>query len=292
MGDPVPVSLQILPVKQVVYVNYLDGYTDSLQKFGLRALDAQLRARMLAVCARDYAGVNIDFRNAVPDDFALYATVDVGGPDPNGAGLLGNDNTPGRDVNNMRLDDHLGGFQAITQANGDAGYGGIFVESFFLFSKHPNHLAVSDPTLSTPDFDAIFDPFRADSGGTELTATELANLAPDTLTDATSCPAAKGDRRGEVACAAFVLGTIVGNTISHETGHSLGLANPQGGSVHDVGDLPNRLMENGVDRPFDERAELNAKGPGVFCDTAYTYLRGILPAAAPATTYARPACSN
>src|SRR5262249_2087394 len=97
-GDAIPVALLVLPVKQGVYVNFLASYVESLRKFGLRAADPQIRARVLQVAARDYAGVNIEFRQQEPDDFALYATVDLAGPDPNGQGLLGYDNTPGKDT--------------------------------------------------------------------------------------------------------------------------------------------------------------------------------------------------
>ena len=71
----------------------------------------------------------------------------------------------------------------------------------------------------------------------------------------------------------FVLGNLIGTTLTHEVGHSLGLADPTGELFHDAGDLPNRLMDAGDDRPFEERAELVGQGPGVFCDDEYTYLR-------------------
>ena len=67
--------------------------------------------------------------------------------------------------------------------------------------------------------------------------------------------------------------------MTHEAGHSLGLANPYGDGFHDAGDLANRLMESGGDRPFEERAELGGWGPGRFCDTEYVYLQTILPGA-------------
>jgi hypothetical protein len=286
-GDPIPVQLLILPVKQVVFVNFLASYVESLRKFGLRAADPQIRARVLEVAARDYAGVNIEFRPMAPDDFALYATVDLAGPDPNGQGLLGYDNTPGKDTDNLRLYDHIGGANAVTEEDGSPGYGGVFVEGFFGFSRHPNGLAMRLPDDNTT-FDPIFDPFRPDTGGLELTAGELAMLSPPTLSDGTTCPAK--NRRAQIACAIWVLGSIIGSTMTHEVGHSLGLANPYGPGYHDPGDLPNRLMEVGGARPFDERAELNGQGPAVFCDTAYDYLRMILPSSADKPNVERPTC--
>jgi hypothetical protein len=286
-GTPVPVTLAILPVKQVVYVDFLDSYVASLRKFGLRAADPMVRARVLAVAARDYAGTNMDFRADPPDDFALYEEVDIAGPDPNGLGLLGYDNSPGKDTDNVRLYDRIGGVNATTQEDGFPGFGGVFTEGFFGFSAHPNGLAMPLPD-SGGNFDRVFDPFRPDRGGLELTASELAALSPPTLDDGASCPA--GDRAGQIACAVFVLGNLVGTTMTHEVGHSLGLANPYGDGFHDPGDLPNRLMEAGGDRPFDERAELQGMGPAVFCDDAFTYLRKLLPSTVTPPAVARPPC--
>src|SRR5262249_6787598 len=38
-GEAMPFALDIAPVKQVVYVRFLDSYRDGLASFGLRALD-------------------------------------------------------------------------------------------------------------------------------------------------------------------------------------------------------------------------------------------------------------
>lgn len=285
-GAGVPVTLEVLPVKQIVYLNFSDAYVESLRKFGLRAADPMIRARIFALLRRDYEGVNIEFRDSAPPDFALYATVDITGPDPNGYGLFGFDNTPNRDTDNKRLADYLGGYSANTGS--EALYGGVFAESFFGLSMHPGKLAKMAKNLASPLFDQVFDPFRPDVGGNETTATEINALAPPLLTDGTSCPGR--DRKTQIACAVYVLGNLIGGTISHENGHSLGLANPDGGDVHDTGDLPNRLMEGGAARSFNERAEVMGEGPGRFCDTAYTYLRKILPSDAPASTVMRPRC--
>jgi hypothetical protein len=52
------------------------------------------------------------------------------------------------------------------------------------------------------------------------------------------------------------LGNLIGGTLSHEIGHSLGLANPFMEGFHNAGDAPNRIMDSGGNRPFVERAEL------------------------------------
>jgi hypothetical protein len=288
-GAPLAVQLQVLPVKQVVFVEFQNSYESSLRLFGLHAADAQIRARTIALSQRIYDSLNIEFRDAQPTDFALYSTVDIAGPDPNGLGYYGYDNTPGKDVGNLRLYDHIGGVNATTQADGYAGFGGVFVESFFSFSDHPNGLA-KGATIE-PLFDTIFDPFRPDAGGDELTATELASLDPPVLTSGDDCPAAHGDRRMQIACAIWTLGNLVGSTMVHEVGHSLGLADPYGPSMsyHNLGDLPNRLMEVGEARPFTERALLG-DGPAQFCDTEYDYLRTVLPSDSPLTTVQRQPC--
>ncbi len=286
-GDPIQVVLGIEPVKQVVFINYQPSYVASLRKFGLRAADPAIRARVLEVARRDYEGVNIEFRDSRPDDFALYAEVDIGGVDPNGLGLLGYDNSPGKDTDNLRLYDRIGGVNALTQQDGYPGFGGVFIDSFFAFSEHPPIGKKQDQ--ATPDFDTLIDPFRADRGGVELTASELAKEKPPVLDEGSRCP---GDtRQMEIACAIFVFGSLIGTTTTHEIGHSLGLANPYGEGFHDPGDGENRLMDSGGARTFPERAELQGQGPSVFCDEEYDYLRKILPSADSAPAITRPSCN-
>jgi hypothetical protein len=134
-------------------------------------------------------------------------------------------------------------------------------------------------------FDEIFDPFRPDRGGEPVVEGDPA-AAP--LTSADGCP---GEGRAEqIDCAAWVLGSLIGTTISHELGHSLGLANPGGSEVHLLTDKPGRLMEAGGTRSFRERAELDGQAPGMFCDEEYVYLRAILAAEQPDDPTSRPDC--
>jgi hypothetical protein len=273
-GEAATLKVQIAPCKQVVWVRFSSSWGQTLPRFGLAAADAAIRARVLAVMRRDYEGINVEFRTDEPTEFKLYAKVDLGGQDPNGLGLLGYDNTPGKDVGNKRLYDWLGGVNALTQQDGYPGYGGVFLESMLGFSTHPPSGITKSP-LADGLFDQLFDPFRADRGGTDLTPDEVA--AMPALDSTGGCPA--GDRPTQTACAVRVLGNIVGSTASHEFGHSLGLAYPFGDPTdyHDHGDQPNRLMDAGGDRPFTERAELNGAGPAAFCDEEYDYLKKILP---------------
>jgi hypothetical protein len=285
-GDWTTITLGIAHVKQIVWIHFQPTYVESLRHFGLRAMDSRIRDRVVDVAMRDYAGVNVEFRTEPPNDFALYATVDISGPDPNGLGLLGYDNSPGKDTGNTRLYDKIGGVNATTQEDGFPGYGGVFVESFFGFSEHPGDFAERIDGAD-PAFDEIFDPFRADRGGSPVLAADLAGGIP-VLQDGSSCPAT--DRPGQIACAVWVLGSMIGTTMTHEVGHSLGLANPDGEGFHDPGDQPNRIMDAGGARTFYERGELFGEGPARFCDDEFVYLQMILPTGQTDPAPSRPSC--
>jgi hypothetical protein len=286
-GESTPVELAIAPVKQVVYLNFLPSYVEGLRAFGLRAVDTKIRERILAVTGHAYDGVNLELRTEPPTDFALFAQVDFAGVDPQNTGLFGYDNTPGKDNGNERLYDRIGGVNAATQQDGYPGFGGVFLKSLLGFSLHPpdgiETIAGADET-----FDAVFDPFRPDHGDGEVITSSDLSGGVDVLTSGAGCPA-DGDRRGQIECAIFVMGSLIGGTTAHELGHSLGLANPGEEGFHNSGDGPNRLMDAGGDRAFLERAELAGQGPGEFCDEEYTYLRTILPGR-PDSATVRPSC--
>ena len=279
------VSFSIAPVKQVVYLQFQPTYVEGLRDFGLRAVDKKIRERILEVNKKAYEGINIEFRTEPPTDYALYESVELVGVDPNGSGLFGYDNSPGKDNGNLRLYDRLGGVNALTQQDGYPGYGGVFVRSLMGFSKHPANGVKSVPGAD-PLFDKMFDPFRPDQGNDPVRAADLSGTLP--AVNGTSCPAS--DRKSQVACAVYVMGNLIGGTLAHEIGHSLGLANPYMEGFHNAGDAPNRLMDAGGDRPFVERAELQGQGPGVFCDDEYEYLRMILPSRQAPPAVERPGC--
>ncbi|MEO8846619.1 MAG: hypothetical protein ABI591_20340 [Kofleriaceae bacterium] len=285
-GVGLSVTFDIAPVKQVVFLHFQSSYVEELRDFGMRAVDHQIRARVVAVCNQAYTGVNIEFRTDPVTDFALYENVELVGVDPNNMGLFGYDNSPGKDNGNLRLYDKLGGVNAVTQEDGYPGYGGVFVRSLMGFSQHPGVFGADVPGADEM-FDETFDPFRSDvDHGAPVIANDLAGVP--VLTDGTSCPGTT--RRDQIACAVFVMGNLVGGTLAHEIGHSLGLANPYSDGFHDAGDQPNRLMDAGGDRPFLERAELGGQGPGVFCDDEYDYLRQVMPSSVAAPAITRPGC--
>lgn len=284
-GASKSVTLAIAPVKQVVYLQFQPTYVEGLRDFGLRAVDKKIRERIIEVCKRAYQGVNIEFRTEPPEDFALYESVELVGVDPNGSGLFGYDNSPGKDNGNLRLYDRLGGVNALTQQDGYPGFGGVFVRSLMGFSKHPIGGVKSVPGAD-PLFDKAFDPFRPDQGDDPIRSGDLGGTLPPA--DGMKCPG--GDRAQQISCAIYIMGNLIGGTLAHEIGHSLGLANPYMEGFHNAGDAQNRLMDAGGDRPFVERAELQGMGPGVFCDDEYDYLRMILPSSEAPPQIERPGC--
>jgi hypothetical protein len=285
-GVSTNVAFDITPVKQVVYLEFTPSYVEGLRDFGLRAVDSRIRDRIIKVLERVYEGVNMDFRTEPPTDYSLYMSVALMGVDPNNMGLFGYDNSPGKDSGNLRLYDKLGGVNAVTQQDGYPGFGGVFLRSLMAFSKHPGSFARSVPGAD-PLFDTIFDPFRPDRKGEPVASSDLAGNPP-ALTNGSSCPSS--DRRGRVQCAIYTLGNLIGGTLAHEIGHSLGLSNPYSDGFHNPGDAPARLMDSGGDRPFMERAELMGQRGGVFCDDEYEYLRQILPVNTPPPQVDRPSC--
>ncbi len=286
-GTTSALGFRLEPVRQVVWINFTPEYTEALRAFGLRAVDRNIRARALEVIRRDFSTLNVEIREETPTDFALYSEVDIGGQDPNGLGLLGYDNTPGKDTENQRLYDRIGGANARTQEDGFPGYGGVFIESLFGYSEHPGDLA--EPVRPDARFDVLFDPFRPDAGGRPVLAADLSGALP--TVDGGDCPAlpaSSAERSEQIACAIHALGTLIGSTISHELGHSLGLADPYGPSIHNEGEQADRLMD--ADRPFEERSEIEGAGPSRFCLEEYDYLRQILPSTDAYDLTPRPPC--
>ncbi|GMV41841.1 MAG: hypothetical protein AMXMBFR64_35570 [Myxococcales bacterium] len=257
LGKGIPIAVTVLPQRQIVWLKYLPGFSASLEHFGLRAVERRIKDRILAVCDRDYVGVNIAFREDKPTDFAEYGVVEVGGADPNSADLFGLDNTEGKDVGNLRFNDVIGGLNAETETQGYYGYGGIFMESFLGLSPTLGHGSLP---IRDPRFDDLFGAFIPELGGEPVQPSEVQG----------------GPREVLVAEAVRVLGNLVGNTITHEVGHSLGLAAIDG-EFHNVGDNPGWIMDAGAFRPFAERAEIDGQGPGIFAPFDRAYLESVLP---------------
>jgi len=254
-GRGLPVDFTVLPQRQVIYVKLLPAFDQALAEFGLLAERDAVIARVMEVTARDYAGISVVFTTEEPEDFTEFGVVEVAGYDPNGTHQFGLDNTSGKDVGNLRFNDVIGGYNADTEADGYAAYGGVFPAEFFNLSP-----SLADNPLASARFDAIFGPVMPRLGGTPASAGE----------------AASGARGGAVREAVRVFGNLVGNTITHEVGHSLGLAAVDG-QFHNIGDNPGWIMDAGAARPFEERAEIDGAGPAVFSPQNRAYLERILP---------------
>ena len=263
---PLLISLELERQRQVVVLEYLRGFDSSLDRFGLGSASDEVRAAVRSRVRGIFEGLRVDILDEAPSDISpnVVSVVEVGGPDPNGLGLLGYDSSPGKDVGNLRLGDRIGGASAETQSDGAAGYGGVFIESYLYWSSDPG-FGGSRPEgapFEDPLFDPIFDPLR------ESQAT-LQEVNGDSLDP---------QRVAIVAEAIRALGSVIGETVAHEVGHSLGLADPLGPatSFHNAFGEDGCLMDGGVDRPLGERAGLPAFAATHFCGDSASYLSDLL----------------
>ncbi|MFT5356634.1 MAG: hypothetical protein ACI9KE_003859, partial [Polyangiales bacterium] len=170
----------------------------------------------------------------------------------------GYDNSPGKDVGNLRLFDTIGGANAETQSDGYPGYGGVFIDGFLFFSESD---APAEGAGPEPDslFDEIFAGVRN---------------APATLAEVEG----RGGRAAEVERAVEALSNMVGETSAHELGHSFGLADPLGSSTvfHNRANRPGCLMDSGSSRPFGERSAQPGFEATHVCGDNADYLDDIL----------------
>jgi hypothetical protein len=260
LGLGLDFQLTVAPQLQLVFVKFLPSFDDAFHGFGLHVLRDAVKQRIIDRCNRDYSAFNVTFTAERPEDFVEYSIIELSGQDPNGANLLGLDNTTGKDNNNVRFNDVVGGKNAETEEQGYYAYGGVFLESFLMFS--PTY-SKGQTSLASPRFDAIFSPFAPSLGGSPVESGEYPG----------------GSRDAQVKEAVRVLGNLVGGTVAHEIGHSLGLAMVPGHEeeYHNLGDNPAWLMDAGNFRPFEERAEVDGEGPEVFAPYNFDYLSDILP---------------
>ncbi|MEO1272534.1 MAG: hypothetical protein AAFX99_30935, partial [Myxococcota bacterium] len=121
--------------------------------------------------------------------------------------------------------------------------------------------------LNDPAFDTIFGPFAPELGGQPARSDEMEGVRGQALSEAIRA-----------------LGSIIGNTVGHEIGHSLGLTwfeeDVQGlpsTRFHNPTDQPGAIMDQGQDRPFAERAELEGAAEPHFTPGNRAYLEFILP---------------
>lgn len=260
-----PVVFELTPVRQAVWLRFLPQFGTSLERFGLRAADSSIREAIAARVEQLYADYRVDVFLNEPSGVSPsgVTTIDIGGPDPSGLGIFGRDNSPGKDVGNVRLFDAIGGLNADVQTDGFAGYGGVFVESYLWWSTHPE---LSGPRpLGAPQsetlFDALFDAVRR---------------RPVSLAESRGEGSTERNEIAERALRAFSY--MSAETVAHELGHALGLAQPFGAPTdfHNAQDEPGCLMDAARDRPLGERAGEPGFESTHFCGDAALYLEAIL----------------
>ncbi len=265
VGEGVDVRFRVLPTKQMVWVRFMPNFSESLERFGLVNVESEIRQRILEVMRRDYLGVNIEFVESPPTNFNECMTIEIGGPDPTGQGLLGYDNSFNgvpKDIGNLFLQDYLGGYSRQSKDADFSPYGGVFIESFTIFSPTLSETRIA----ASPVFDMILGEVAPELGGEPVRAAEW----PD------------GPRADAIRRAILMFGNLVGHTGSHEIGHSLGLPYVDGERADEVV-YHNRdfgepfLMDSGGARPFAERAEVQGLGPSYFSPENRAYLDEILP---------------
>ena len=264
-GTSADVSFELVGVRQVVWVRFLPGFYDSLERFGLGAAAGAIEGRVRQRIESIYDGFAVEVHTELPTEFDInhVARIDIGGPDPNGIGLFGYDNTPGKDVGNLRLFDVIGGENFETQLDGYPGYGGVFIESMLWWGSDPP-VDMERPARA-PAVDAGFDAIFTPVFEQPATPTEVLGVG-DT------------QRVRDVDAAVTALANAIGETAAHELAHSLGLAQPdEPNAFHNNGDSPGCLMDHGEDRPFGERADLPGRPATRWCGDAEDYLGTILP---------------
>ena len=210
-GEPSNLSFTVTPPAQAVELRFIDDFYESLERYGVRAAAGEIEARVRDRVQNIWDRYNVYIFLEPPEDFQLFAVIEVGGKDPTGIGLLGLDNSPGKDIGNIRLTDKVGGVNAITIADCSGrcnGFGGVFIENYLFFSSHPD-LPYEVQSKGLPDklFDEVFD-------GVRQNAISEADLAGET------------SRTAEVEKAIEAIANMIGETIAHELGHSMGLARP------------------------------------------------------------------
>jgi len=257
-GLPYDGGLEIGATRQVVWVRFLPTLSDALREyFGLETVEDRIRRRVLEVAARDYEGFNIEFSDTKPEDYIEFSIIEVGGPDPNQVGLFGLDNTEGKDTGNLRLNDIVGGENAASGEQGYYVFGGVFIESFLHFSPQ-----VTNPLpIASDHFDQVLVQFAPFLCGEPIRVSDLGG----------------GPRTAAIDEAVRVMGNIIGGTVVHEIGHSLGLtqALPGPTDFHNMGDN-GYIMDAGAERSYEERAEIEGLVPA-WHPLNKQYLHKVLP---------------
>ena len=247
-GAPVPIQLQLAPTLQAIVIEMGGDFEAGLVEFGLANHAETLRKRIVQEVQLGFAGLHVAVGQSAPPGQVESLHLEIIAADPSHQSLLGNDNSTGKDVGNLVLDEDIAGFNQATANRGRVGFGGVFLHSFLHFSRK---LHVDGPVAS-PDFDAIFGPYAPALGGKAAPLAKPPEAALDTFAK------------------------LIAETVVHEVGHALGLA--AGTELyHHLGDNPGWRMDTGIYRQFAERVALPGAFPKIWGPLDLQYLQKILP---------------
>lgn len=254
-GPEVSVAAPVLATVQRIEVVTGAGWSAALARFGLAQHRAAVEVSVLTRLRGHFASaaVQLLFTPWPVDDGRETLRVWLGDQDANGLHLIGAETSlggTGKDVGNLWLAEQIGGFDQLAFAAGIAPIGGVFVGEMMGFSRklHPKSASAS------PEFDATFDRFCPELGGTPAAA------GPHQLVDK----------------AIAHLAAAVAEACAHEIGHALGM--PAGTlEIHRSGDEPGWIMDSGSARPWAERAGLVGAPPSQWGPADAAYLVTILP---------------
>lgn len=258
MGPRQSIDWHVAATRQRIAVVPGPGWSAALDAVGLlhgrAAVETQIRLRLQQL----FVGLRVDVSvgEQVPWPGEVLR-VHLLGSDPSGLGLLGADNTQGKDSGNVVLDEDLGGFSAAAWSTGQVPWGGVFASEFLGFSSvlHPERAA------ATAQFEQIFGPWSPALGGRRALPTDVAVSGP-------AYPAV------------LAWANMIAETCAHEAGHALGLA-AGGDPPHHAGDHPGWIMDAGAARPFAERAGLPGAAPSSWGPVDAAYLSALLGSGVP-----------
>ncbi len=253
---PYDARILISPVHQWVQLVAAADFDAGLRLFGLEAARADVLAAVERRLQSIFGGQRVTFTFTRPEDVLsdVIATLTLSGLDTSRRGLRGHDVAPWVDLHNSDMADEIGGNSALVQQGSrDPGYGGVFLENFFVYSEAENGPEGQDVD---PLFDTLF--------GTTVTVA----ATPDEV-------AGSGDpeRVAAIEVAVTALANLIAEEAAHEVGHAFGL--PPAG-LHNVLDAPGCLMDAYDARPLGERAGQPGFAVTTFCGDSAAELDRLL----------------
>jgi hypothetical protein len=259
-GDFTTTDYVNVSVPQFVRVVFRPEFDQDLVAFGLRRVAPQGgalnedqnranervkqavmdQALNVACWHYDNAKANVRFTTNVLSDLAPMplVLVEVGGDRP----AAGHPDQP--------ADRNAGARMELTRAANT----GVFPGEFLNFSVRPDRAIGVAPAFPDPQFDQIYDPIRPGALGTPVGRLDPVTNEVDYPVVPPAVGAVARTRYDQIVRAIRVLGNLIGESIAHNVGHTLGL-------THSAASAPRQLMDPEADRTFVERA-LSGSGLG------------------------------